>query len=160
MEIYHEAQSFLKTFLVFKNKHAQWTGSKIYAIGAKYWFQVREISDTKSDIKPPKRPRMSQDMNGDGYLSCWSLNQVILKGYYWDLCWIWLGKRICGAADSATQKEKVRFVWLVTKRSRVQGVPTLGTRTIIDPDPCRKASFTSRSAVVNYGSVFGLDIGI
>ena len=35
MEIYHEAQSFLKTFLVF-NKHAQWTGSKIYAIGAKY----------------------------------------------------------------------------------------------------------------------------
>ena len=56
--------------------------------------------------------------------------------------------------------EKVRFVWLVTKRSRVQGVPTLGTRTIIDPDPCRKASFTSRSAVVNYGSVFGLDIGI
>ena len=36
MEIYHEAQSFLKTFLVFKNKHAQWTGNKIYAIGAKY----------------------------------------------------------------------------------------------------------------------------
>ena len=30
MEIYHEAQSFLKTFLVFKNKHAQWTGSKKY----------------------------------------------------------------------------------------------------------------------------------
>ena len=28
MEIYHEAQSFLKTFLVFKNTHAQRTGSK------------------------------------------------------------------------------------------------------------------------------------
>ena len=36
-----------------------------------YLFQVRETSDTKSDIKPIKRPRMSLDMNGDGYLSCW-----------------------------------------------------------------------------------------
>ena len=33
-------------------------------------FQVRETSDTKSDIKPTKRPRMSLDMFGEGYLSC------------------------------------------------------------------------------------------
>ena len=33
-------------------------------------FQARETSDTKSDIKPTKRPRMSLDMFGEGYLSC------------------------------------------------------------------------------------------
>ena len=109
MEIYHEAQSFLNTFLVFKNNMRNGPEAKIYAIGAKYWFQVWEISDTKSDIKPSKRPRMSKDMNGDWYLSCWSINQVILKGYYWDLCWIWLEEKICGAV-AATQIIKSGFV--------------------------------------------------
>ena len=36
MEIYHEAQSFLNTFLVFKNNMRNGPEAKIYAIGAKY----------------------------------------------------------------------------------------------------------------------------
>ena len=61
-------------------------------------FQARETSDTKSDIKPTKRPRMSLDMFGEGYLSCQE-------------------------SKSATQKREVTIVWLVTNAHVTQGVP-------------------------------------
>ena len=34
------------------------------------YFKLEKSQDTKSDIKPTKRPRMSLDMFGEGYLSC------------------------------------------------------------------------------------------
>ena len=58
-------------------------------------------------------------------------------------------EKFCGAVDSATQKREVILVWLVTNGSRDSGGASFGARTFIDPDPWRKASFTSRCAVVN-----------
>ena len=59
-------------------------------------------------------------------------------------------EKFCGAVYSATQKREVILVWLVTKAHVIQGVPRSERVHSIDPDPWRKASFTSRCAVVNY----------
>ena len=160
MEIYHEAQSFLKTFLVFKNTHAQRTGSKnirhwrkilissLRNIRHKIWHKTVQTTENVERYERRRILILLESKSGN-------IERLLLR-FVLKLTWkenLWS----CWSSDTEIKSE---FVWLVTKRSRVQGVPTLGTRTIIDPDPCRKASFTSRSAVVNYGSVFGLDIGI
>ena len=70
-------------------------------------FQVRETSDTKSDIKPTKRPRMSLDMFGEGYLSCQesksgNIERLLLRFVVEKRQW----KILCKLFTSEHRKEK------------------------------------------------------
>ena len=67
MIIYHENLILFKDISCFY-KHAH----KGPEVKLRQWrknesFKIEKTSDTKSDIKPTKRPRMSLDMFGGGY---------------------------------------------------------------------------------------------
>ena len=68
--IYHENPIFFKDISCFYKHAHEGPEVKLCQWRTKNPFQDCENSDTKSDIKPTKRPRMSLDMFGEGYLSC------------------------------------------------------------------------------------------
>ena len=68
--IYHENPILFKDISCFYKHAHKGPEVKLRQWRKNQYFQVRETSDTKSDIKPTKRPRMSLDMFGEGYLSC------------------------------------------------------------------------------------------
>ena len=70
MIIYHENPILFKDISCFYKHAHKGPEVKLRQWRKNQYFQVRETSDTKSDIKPTKRPRMSLDMFGEGYLSC------------------------------------------------------------------------------------------
>ena len=106
-------QSFLKTFLVFKDT----------SMAQLIFFQVRDTSDTKSDIKPIKRPRMSLDMFGEGYLSCQesksgNIKRLLLRFVVEKRQW-----KFCVSCLLANTEKRSEVVWLVTNGHVSQGVP-------------------------------------
>ena len=87
------------------------------------FFQVRDTSDTKSDIKPIKRPRMSLDMFGEGYLSCQesksgNIKRLLLRFVVEKRQW-----KFCVSCLLVNTEKRSEVVWLVTNGHVSQGVP-------------------------------------
>ena len=86
-------------------------------------FQVREESDTKSDIKPTKRPRMSLDMFGEGYLSCQESKSGNIERLLLRLVVEKINGKFCVSCLLADTEKRSEIVWLVTSGHVSRGVP-------------------------------------
>ena len=124
MIIYHENLILFKDISCFYKHAHKGPEVKLRQWRKNQYFKFEKTSDTKSDIKPTKRPRMSLDMFGEGYLSCQESKSGNIKRLLLRFVVEKDNGKICVSCLLAdTEKRSDEFVWLVTNGHVMQGVP-------------------------------------